>query len=75
MPTFAASAAGAWARVSTPSTVSEPVSVERTSRGTRPATARPNVLLPLPDGPTTSRHEPAGTVTVTPVSAGRSAPA
>ncbi len=73
-PTAAASDAGSVADVSRPSTAREPVTVPGSSRGTRPATASPNVLLPDPDGPTTSRQSPGSSSTVTPWRAGPVAP-
>ena len=51
-----------------------PVQVPGNSRGTSPATARANVLLPDPDGPMTSRHAPAGTSRSRSRSAGRRRP-
>ena len=42
-----------------------------TSRGMSPEMASASVLLPDPDGPTTSSVRPAGSSNVTPSSAGR----
>jgi hypothetical protein len=60
---------------SCPSIVSVPVHAPGISRGTRPASASANVLLPEPDGPMTSRQAPAGTSRSMPWSAGAGAPA
>ena len=46
---------------SRPSTVRRPCQSPGNSRGTRPASASASVLLPDPDGPTTSRHSPGST--------------
>ncbi len=60
-PARAARPPGGNARVSMPSTVSDPRHSPGSSRGIRPDSASPSVLLPDPEGPTTRREAPAGT--------------
>ncbi len=69
-PTRAATAGPSAVTGSRPPTSSSPAHAPGSSRGTRPATARANVLLPDPDGPTTSRQPPGGSSTSMPSKAG-----
>ena len=69
-PTRAATSAPGAVTGSIPSTVSRPRHSPANSRGTRPASASASVLLPEPDGPTTSRHSPGSTSNETSANAG-----
>src|SRR5262245_61621224 len=44
-----------------------PMAIEPRCGGSRPATARNNVVLPLPDGPRSATTSPAGTASDTPL--------
>jgi hypothetical protein len=74
IPTRSARAAGSHVRVSVPSTSRLPSKAPAISRGTSPAIARPSVLLPDPEGPTTRSTCPGSRSNEMSDSAGRAAP-